>query len=295
MNSLRWLVFGCLSLGSLGAQVTALNERIAVSSTAAPDYVRATLTGGALKPESYIFTRGHFLGGGTVDRGLQQTSFESLARKLAPDLAKQSYLPTRDVASADLLIVVHWGTSMVFDDSMRDTQLERLNGELASYRAAVAEVGGVADVSALNSVSYDLQNGQDNAEFALQQNAKLLGYTRTLNAAGGRDNYQTEQQKFLAAELSEERYFVVLMAYDYQAMRKTKESKLLWVTRLSVRSPGNNFTEALPVLSQAGSHVYGRNVDDLVHVKANLRTGRVSFGEMKVLASAEETPPAARK
>jgi hypothetical protein len=96
----------------------------------------------------------------------------------------------------------------------------------------------------------------------------------------------------LNAELNEERYFVVLMAYDYQAMKKDKRSKLLWTTRLSVRTAGNNFTEALPVLAQAGSHVFGKQVEGLVHAKANLREGRVTFGEMKILGVVDQTPPA---
>ena len=119
----------------------------------------------------------------------------------------------------------------------------------------------------------------------------LLGYAADLRQLGT-GPYVTDREKLLTAELNEERYFVVLMVYDYQAMKKEKRSKLLWTTRLSVRTAGNNFTEALPVLAQAGSHVFGKQVEGLVHAKANLREGRVTFGEMKILGVVDQAPPA---
>jgi hypothetical protein len=149
----------------------------------------------------------------------------------------------------------------------------------------------MGDAAPMNDIYDSLEWAQDNHRSAFWRNARLLGYVRELQRFGAENGYQSDREKLLSAELSEERYFVVLMAYDYQAMKKEKRSKLLWTTRLSVRTAGNNFTEALPVLAQAGSHVFGKEVDGLVHAKANLREGRVTFGEMKILGVVE-TPPA---
>lgn len=46
----------------------------------------------------------------------------------------------------------------------------------------------------------------------------------------------TSDELTMSVELNEERYFVILMAYDYQHMRREKKPKLLWVTRLSLRA-----------------------------------------------------------
>jgi hypothetical protein len=83
-------------------------------------------------------------------------------------------------------------------------------------------------------------------------------------------------------ELNEERYFIIVMAYDYQLLRKEKKSQVLWITRISVRSPGNNFAEAVPTLAHAGSEVFGRHVDGLVKIKTR-KGGRVDLGELKTL------------
>jgi hypothetical protein len=278
-----------LFAASLFAQLTPLNERIAVSSTAAPDYVRPHDGVAGLRPQGYIVTPGHRVESGTRDRSIESLTFNQLVGRLAPDLARQKYFPARSAATADLLIVVHWGTSQVYDDPQKDTRMDAINNALPELQAQVRE-NGMGDAAPLNDVYDSLEWAQENSRSALARNARLLGYARDLQRFGAGNGYQSEREKLLAAELSEERYFVVLMAYDYQAMKKEKQSKLLWTTRLSVRTAGNNFTEALPVLAQAGSHVFGKQVDGLVHAKANMREGRVTFGEMKVLGVVENPP-----
>lgn len=282
-----------LFAASLFAQLTPLNERIAVSSTAAPEYVRQDDGVAGLRPEGYIFTQGHHIESGTRDSSIEKLTFNKLVQQLAPDLARQKYFPARSAETADLLIVVHWGVSQVYDDPQKDTRMDAINNALPELQAQVRE-NGMGDAAPLNDVYDSLEWAQQNSQAAFWRNARLLGYARELQRFGAGNGYQSEREKLLNAELSEERYFVVLMAYDYQAMKKNRSSKLVWTTRLSVRTAGNNFTEALPVLTQAGSHVFGKQVDGLVHAKANLREGRVTFGELKVLGVVE-IPPATGK
>lgn len=75
-------------------------------------------------------------------------------------------------------------------------------------------------------------------------------------------------------------------------MRREKKPKLLWVTRLSMRGPGNNFTEALPALALAGAEVYGRSLPDLQRVRVNERKVEVIMSDLKVLGV---EPPADEK
>ena len=267
------------------------NERIAVSATAAPDYRRE---GAAPEPQSYVFTPGRFFGGGTRDGKLETTTFDDLARTLAPDLARQKYFPARDADSADLVIVVSWGKTLVYEDPLGGTNPGSLSTAVGDYRAAI-QAGGHADTGALNAALANQDMAADGQAAAINRNAELLGYKRTLEKERRKSAFGTAEEQTMSEELNEERYFVVLMAYDCQCLRKEHRSRLRWVTRLSIRSPGNNFTEALPILAQAGSGVFGRELDDLVHVKANPREGRVSLGELKVLGVAAEADAPKKK
>lgn len=294
IRSLMVFVFGLFAAALLPAQLAPLNEHIAVSSTAAPDYRRESTGPEGFRPETYVFTPGKFFESATKESGMESIRFADLTKVLAPNLARQKYYPTKDAASADLVIVVHWGESLIYEDPQKDSNMDALNVALPAYNAGIADQG-YTDPAPLNNVGDSAAWAHENAEAAIQRNAVLLGYARDLGKSGLAGGLLTEKIKTLRAELSEERYFVVLMAYDYQSLKKDKTPKLRWVTRLSVRTPGNNFAEALPVLSQAGSHVFGRQLDEMVHLKANLREGRVSLGELQYLgfdveAAAERKP-----
>jgi hypothetical protein len=283
-----WVVCSALVAGGLGA---APEASVAASATAGSDYQRTRDAAGALPPETYVFAEGQFLGGGTVDRGLEQTTFTQITRTLAASLARQNYLPAPDLNSAQLVIMVHWGMTMVSEDPMKDINLQRAQEALTAFSAA-QEANGLADPTALNSATSALGMARQGVQDAVNRNAVLLGYARSLE----RERQQmmtTAAEITMSNELNEERYFVILMAYDNQARLRDRQSRVLWVTRLSVRSPGNNFTEALPALARVGAVVFGRQVDGLVRVKTPLGRGTVTIGELEVLGQAgEKTPPA---
>jgi hypothetical protein len=275
----------------LSAQLAPLNERIAVSSTAAPDYTREQPGQKGPRPETYVFAEGRFFPGKTKDASVDRLAFKDLVRQLAPDLAQQRFFPAKEAAAADLLIYVHWGVSEVHDDPLREASLAALGPALQAMQAQATETG-LADPSAVNQVADALSWAQENQQGAMQRNAVLLGYARDLGRQDGTDGgYVDTRRQLLLTELAEERYFVVLQAFDYKSVQKGGQPKLRWVTRLSVRTYGNNFREALPVLAQAGSHVFGRQVNSLVHLKANLPRGQVSLRELQILGVVDEPPP----
>jgi len=271
----------------LVAVVAAAQEAsIAASATAGSDYQRPRDATGALRPETYVFAEGQFLGGATVDRGLEQTTFTQITRTLAVNLARQNYLPAHDLKSAQLVIMVHWGMTMVSEDLMKDINLQRAQEALATF-SAEQEANGLADPTALNSATSAMGMARQGVEHAVNRNAVLLGFARSLERE--RQQMMTSTAEItMSNELNEERYFVILMAYDNQTRLKERKSRLMWVTRLSVRSPGNNFSEALPALARVGAEVFGRQVDGLVRVKAPLGRGTVTIGELEVLGQAGE-------
>jgi hypothetical protein len=289
MKSPLRLLVPCLVL-LMGEAIAAQEASIAASATAGSDYQRPRDAAGALRPETYVFAEGQFLGGGTVDRGLEQTTFTQITRTLAVNLARQNYLPAPDLNSAQLVIMVHWGMTMVSEDPMKDINLQRAQEALATF-SAEQEANGLADPTALNSATSAMGMARQGVQDAVNRNAVLLGFARSLERE--RQQMMTSTAEItMSNELNEERYFVILMAYDNQTRLKERKSRLMWVTRLSVRSPGNNFAEALPALAQVGAEVFGRQVDGLVRVKAPLGRGTVTIGELEVLGqAAEKSPP----
>jgi hypothetical protein len=119
-------------------------------------------------------------------------------------------------------------------------------------------------------------------------------HLRTLRKEGER-MFSSEDEITMRSELLEERYFVILMAYDYQLLKKEKKSKLLWVTRMSVRAPGNNFSEAMPGMARIAADFFGQQHNDIARMQTKLREGKVDIGELKVVDPIPVLAPAAAK
>ncbi|RXK56504.1 hypothetical protein ESB00_11745 [Oleiharenicola lentus] len=271
-----------------GSLLAGKNDAIAICSTAAPGYVRPLDEKGKPVPETYVFMEGIHLEGGTRDRSEERMTYEEITRTLAVNLARQNYFPTRDVSAAQALIRVYWGTTQIYEDPQRDQNLAALNSAMANAQSQM-ESGGQVDTTELKQAINDNALAADGVEGAIERNARLLGYKRSL-LKEEKNMMASVAEQTMRMELSEERYFVVLMAYDFQFMKREKKPKLLWVTRLSIRTPGNNFTEALPALAVAGAEVYGRNLDGLERIKVrDLPGGEVILGDLKVIG-VEEKP-----
>lgn len=278
------LVFGLLTMWLVtgGPRSAAAANLVTVNATAVSEYVRPVDARGQPRAESYVFTEGKFFSSPTLDTSVARMGFNDIIQVLAPALAKQNYFPTKEVPAANLILMVHWGTTQVFEDPQKDFATDNMNAALNEYRTAASANNGDADPGALNAALAENRNTLASAQGAIARNAALLGYKDTL---------QREQQKIFVSpeeqtineELNEERYFIIVMAYDYQLLRNERKSKLLWITRLSIRSPGTNFEKAVPAIALAGAAVYGRHVDGLVRVKANGRIGRVDLGELKTV------------
>jgi len=279
----RWFFPG-LALVALTAARAGRNDAIVVSATAASGYVRPLDAEGKPVPETYVFLEGDYMGSATADASEGRMSFDALTRVLAANLIKQNYVPTKNVPEAKLLIRVVWGSTQIYEDPQRQHNIESLNSAGAQYTESYA-ANGLADPGKVNEITMTQGLEQYSVDTAIARNALLLGYQRALDQLGQRIIATTDEEA-LRGELNEERYFVVLLAYDYEQLRQTKKPRLLWITRLSIRSPGNNFTEALPMLALAGAESYGRNVDDLQRVKVrNLPGGDVTMPDIKVLGT----------
>ena len=119
------------------------------------------------------------------------------------------------------------------------------------------------------------------------KNASLLGYDwEGINEAPVRFGFDPKNPNAVP-ELEGQRYFVVLMVYDFRAFLMDKKYKELWETRFSVSMSNTDFTKALPKMAKDASNYFGRDSNGLQHVPE----GKVNVGEVKSLGEVEDKPP----
>ena len=272
---------------SLRAQGKPPTDPVAVSSTSTAEYEQQKFGPGAPKPESYLFFQGTFYGGATRDKNLETGQFDQIVRILAENMVRQNYFPSKDPKNADLLVVVHWGvttTAEATEPNLEDDRVKLLelsaqyNQELRAYRAGQRR--DPPDQGPVNMQQSIVESEDAEVMRHIAINAKLLGYSDQIH----KDEAAAIDGSNLYQNLNEERYFIILMAYDYHTMKKGSNPKLLWSTRFSMRAPGNFFTAAVPAMSKVASDYFGHALDGLKVEKPDLvRKGNVEVGTPTVV------------
>jgi hypothetical protein len=270
----------------------------AVASKVAKDYVRSKLPDGSFRPELYAFGDGGNWGGEIKDLTIDKLTFLDVAHVVAAPLATQKYLPGTDPAKTGLLVMLYWGTTAVPVPYEEDPLYHNYSTALEEYRLLITQSGGtlkndqvatapnVIILDEANSVlssglhQLDIENHiRDRIDF---KNASMLGYDSSglLGTDYGKYLSHTalrEEGDDERAEIEENRYFVVLMAYDFQLLWKQKKHKLLWETRFSISQRHNEFDKTLPAMTQYAARYFGQPSNGLV--RQRLLNDRVDIGE----------------
>jgi len=284
------------------------DEHVAVSASADAAYTQRKFDGVKVRAESYVFMEGTFVAGQTVDRSIERMPFRRVAAFLAPELARQQFFPAPDAKIADLLIVVHWGTTtprtsgaemrgqvtLSLDNSQERALQNEINAQAAGSSDAVA--AWLATGSEI-----DRQTGFEQAErftdtldsdYATANNAKLLGYTKALKQYEQRV-FGSAEEATLRSDLSTERYFIILKAYDLKApLAPGEKRRAVWTAHLNMRSPGNNFGTALKRMGLVGADYFGRTTATVETQRPKVKEGRVILGPL-VIIDDEADPGAA--
>jgi microcompartment protein CcmK/EutM len=294
---LRCLAAACLvGLGILPARA---DQHVAVNSMAKAEYTQRKFVNGKPRLETYVFMQGKYFSGTTADRSIDRMSFRQIAEFLAPELARQQYLPTKDPAAADLLLVVHWGTTVprVTSDEMRGiatidldkTVEKKLEGEVAAAMvgaetglAALVNAGSEADRQTGYEQAQRITDGLDN-DLQAGTNAQLLGYNRELRKLQ-ESIFSGTTEATLRSDLAGERYFIIIKAYDLKEKRAVADQrKPVWTIFLNIRSPGHNFPTALGLMGNVAVNFLGRTTDGVQTAQPGVRTGTVSLGELVII------------
>jgi len=284
-----------LAFALIASSTLRADDITAVSSRASKDYVRVKLSDGSYQAEYYAFGKGGKWGGEISDSSMDRLHFEDVLRVIAGPLSEQNYLPARDPNNTKLIIMVYWGTTAVpmpASESVAYQNMETLQSEANS----LIRIGLIAEANALIAsgvAQLNVESDQrDNLDF---KNAKMLGYdSDALIGTDFGDNRRGTALEFhqddLVKEIEDNRYFVVLMAYDFQLMWKHKEHKLLWETRFSIDERHNEFSKALPVMAMYASRYFGQDSKGLL--RTQVPAGRVEIGNMKSLGEVPDQPNA---
>lgn len=246
----------------------------AVLSSMSSGYSRAKQADGKFVPEYYSFGEGGLTGAVKGD-DIGNVKFLDIARVIARALAEQNYLPANQTNEAKLLIMVHWGTTNI-DGTGSGSASPGLS--MTTEMSAPVFTGGdftggavvsQSRVTADHNSSMSVANIEDGKrERALAPTARMLGYATALaDVSNSEGILQTTRRQELHNELTQQRYFIVLQAFDFQLMAKEKKMNLLWETRLSIGRPGNEFREVLPMIVQYASRYYGQDSHGLKRKK----------------------------
>jgi hypothetical protein len=282
-------------------------EVTAVASQSADDYQRERLGDGSFKPETYTFGDGGRMQGATSDPSIDRLTFLDVAKVIAPSLDAQKYVPVadRDPDKTKLLIMIYWGTTNGVNNSTQAFAFENVQGLMSgeskpppppppSGGSHSPSNNGAIDVARVTRAAQEDNVTAAMATAGLEEkertqndmrNAMLLGYDgelASMNGAQGTTPLKLRRDD-LISEIEDDRYFIVVMAYDFDALWKHKKHKLLWVTRFSVRARGTNFTDVLPAMVTQASKYFGQNIQGLL--RTPLPEGRVEIGTVKSLGA----------
>lgn len=283
-----------LALVLSAAAVSANSLVLSIHSVAAKDYKRERLPNGAYKRERYAIANGGWLDGSTRDNKLDEIPFADVAGILAEHLGRQNYFLAKDSKSADLLLVVHWGRTIAFD-SISNTSA--MNAASHAFREALSDQGGPGAIAAsgepttpaleqFESAMVTLQMFNKARDLVNERNALMLGYLSDINRrngvqrwTGGGDAYDD-----LIRDIEESRYYITVTAYDFDDMVKRQKRTVRWVTRVSIRAPGNSFRTEFPVMLASASRYFGRDTGKLIRGDQAV----VEIGDVEVVGISAE-------
>lgn len=284
-----------------------------VSSKVEGDYSRARQKDGSLPTEYYAFADGGHWTGTVSDRTIDNLPFMDVARAIAGPLQSQNYVPTKDPKATKLLIVVYYGRTRTpehaGETSGNNQNLQNAASALAAAKSqdqhqfyldstGVASDGTIPCVKVSAALAPDLAAADNAMSGALAsaaaaahtrdeldaKNASLLGYDAWWNSMADFKGTPLEHRRQdMIDELEHDRYFVVLMAYDFQEVWKHKNHRLLWQTRYSVQQRGVEFDKQLAAMTKNASQFFGQETHGLVHKE--LPVGRVEIGNVTTLGT----------
>ena len=265
---LLMLGYGAPFIHQAGARGEPVGQITAVYSEVSDDYIRTKLPDGTFQAEAYAFGEGGYYRAPISDETIDMLSFMDIARTIAGPLKGQSFAPTKDPNKAKLLIMVYWGMTSGTNDPGSANFVFSI---YSHARSAIGTHGSDLNYDSWAPVSFE-------GGIIDNENAGILGYGPELLVDSPRMGLiHNVRREDLVDDIEHNRYFVVLMAYDFQVLWKQRKHKLLWETRFSIREQGNDFEKVLPAISRYASQYFGQGTHGRL-IRETLPEGNVEVG-----------------
>jgi len=272
----------------------------AVSARVGNGYKRTRLADGSFKREYYAIGNGGQAAGTTSDATVDRVKYPEVAAIAMRLLAGQNYHYAKTADEATLLLVLQWGATISYNRENYDNKVKMASrylhgdgsGGWSLPSTALTGEGGTSDDSGEAETSmYILLDEQRARDQINLPNARLLGYLDEINDADGIQRFAGGGPRFddLIADIEEQRYYIIISAYDFADLVKRDKRKLLWTTRVSVRSPGNRFDDSAAAMLKSASKYFGQDSGRLIRREET--KGTVEFGDVKFLGEAKEPAP----
>ena len=287
--------------------VSRADKHVVVIAHADPEYVQTRIAeDGQHRPETYVFMEGKHYPGLTVDRTMERMTFREIVGTLAPELARRQYLPGPSAAKADLLLIVHWGTTrpkigiremtaqptteVDRDRLMVETMKEfgvpvEIESNFSSMPDSVVMPQGDDFNQDREFERLDQMTDELSQQMRRSDNVTLLGYADDLHRLGKRA-WTGELERSLRHDLNTERYFVIIRAYDLRGRTpRVPKNRPIWTMHLNISSPGNNFRTAMTRMSVAASRYAGLDNREptTVRLTGQETTGTVTLAPLVLL------------
>jgi hypothetical protein len=277
---------------------------VSVRGQKAPDYERVKLADGTFKAERYVISNGGKFPGTTSDASQEKVSYPEVAGIVARQLAKSQYYLAQKAKDADLLIAIYWGTTIPFNDLhyntatdqlstvAKDMKMDNMASRISQETGEIApggggNTGGVVNNSTEGMASLEMAMARVEMENRVRDsanagNALILGYLDDINERRDLMTWADvgNLQQDLISDVEEERYYIVVRAYDFKALQKDGKQVVRWTTRISIGAQGHGFDERFAQMVAAAGNTFGQ--------QQGLRRRfygdpRVDLGEIKYL------------
>ena len=220
-------------------------------------------TGNASTPaaerETISIGEGKYNVGGPKDATLDAVPFDDVARRLSIELSRNGFAIARNPENAKFLVLVHRGRTNPRGD--RDNSGAPMD---TAGAGSVTPGGGLATVAG-NAAVVGFTSGGGTEVVTTEGNLKLiaagLGWSKRLaELQYSLGNVATDYQyDDMVSELSKDRYYISLEAYDMKAWLERGERVLAWEACLSFRANRKSFDDRYEDMIKAAAPHFGRN------------------------------------
>jgi len=297
----------------------------AVSAKIGNGYKRVRQADGSFKKEYYAISNGGRVYGTSGDSTVDRVTYPEVAAIAMRLLVSQNYHYAKSADQATLLLVLQWGSTIAFNRENYSGQVNAAAAALSNMRApgngakrsswgggmpsamgdpfggsgGAQAAAGAADARSseeiFESEMYKLLQENRARDAINLPNARLLGYLDDINDADGIQRFAGGGTRYddLMADVEESRYYIIVSAYDFQQLVKHDKKRLLWTTRVSVRTPGNRFDDSAAAMLKSAAKYFGQDSGKLI--RSEETKGTVELGDVKFLGEAKEPAPQSKK